>query len=234
MSNKQSRLELLIDIFSLKKQRALVLPTLMPSELVTQVLQEFAGPNNTSKAVSEAAPEKYLKMEYLCDSFDEYLLLKASTNQPLNPTISLGKQLAPLDQLVLVELDKPLPPDTLRPSRPIYLAEQKSNKVYKIHWLPAIIGRSDPNLPHNERLAVNLSRHIDGPRVSRRHAQLTEMNGQFFVTSLSTKPVLIKRSQDMQARVEDGRGPLPLNNGDELVFNNSQIALKFIVRDEKS
>ncbi len=233
MTNKQSRLELLIDVFSLKKQRALVLPTLMPAELITQVIKEFGGTNNIGKGISETAPDKYLKMEYICDSADEYLLLKASTKQPLNPTIPLGKQLAPLEQLILVELNKPLPSDTVRPSRPIYLVEQRSNKVYKIHWLPAIIGRSDSNLPYNDRLAVNLSRHPDGQRVSRRHAQLTEMNGQFFVTSLSPNPVLIKRSQDMQVRVEGERGPQPLNRGDELIFSNNQIALKFIVRDEK-
>src|SRR3954453_9739341 len=145
MANKQSRLELLIDVFSLKKQRALVLPTLTPSELITQVIKEFGGTNNISKGVAEAAPEKYLKMEYICDSSDEYLLLKASTKQPLNPTIPPGKQLAPLEQLILVELNKPLPSDTVRPSRAIYLVEQRSNKVYKIHWLPPIIARSHSN-----------------------------------------------------------------------------------------
>ena len=231
--NKQPRLELLIDVFSLKKQRALVLPTLMPAELITQVIKEFGGTNNIGRGVTETAPDKYLKMEYICDSADEYLLIKASTKQPLNPTVPLGKQLAPLDLLILVELIKPLPADTVRPSRPIYLVEQRSNKVYKIHWLPAIIGRSSLNLPFNDRLAVNLSWHPDGQRVSRRHAQLTEINGQFFVTSLSPNPVLIKRSQDLQIRVEGERGPQPLNRGDELIFNNNQIALKFIVRDEK-
>ncbi|MBN9392345.1 MAG: FHA domain-containing protein [Chloroflexi bacterium] len=233
MNNKQPRLELFIDIFSLKKQRALVLPTLMPSELITQVLKEFGGTNNIGKGVSEAAPEKFLKMEYISDSPDEYLLIKASTRQPLNPTVPLGQQLAPGELLVLVELNKPLPADTVRPSRPIYLVEQRSNKVYKIHWLPAIIGRSSSNLPFNDRLAVNLSWHPDGQRVSRRHAQITEVSGQFFVTSLSNNPVLIKRSQDMQVRIDSERGVQALNKGDELVFNNNLIVLKFIVRDEK-
>ena len=84
MSNKESRLELLIDVFSLKKQRALVLPTLTPAELITQVIKEFGGTNNIGRGVTDTSPDKYLKMEYICDSADEYLLLKINSSPLLS------------------------------------------------------------------------------------------------------------------------------------------------------
>ena len=41
MSTNPSRLELLIDVFDHPKQRAIALPTLLPSELVAAVIDEF-------------------------------------------------------------------------------------------------------------------------------------------------------------------------------------------------
>ncbi len=227
MSNKQPRLELQIDIFTLKKQRALILPSVMPTELVASVLQEFGGTSSSSEVRPELAPEKYQKLEYLSHTAEGYQLLKANGGQPLNPSITLGNQVAPNELLVLVEVDAPLPPNTTRPSRPVYLSEQGKNKVYKVNWLPALIGRPDPNLPYNDRLAVNLADHVTGQRVSRRHAQLVEVNNRIFLECLSPNPLLVVSQQGTITQVEHDRYPLAI--GDTIILERSEIALKFIV-----
>ncbi len=229
MSNKQPRLELQIDIFTLKKQRALVLPTVMPIELVTSVLQEFGGTSSRNEVGPAVAPEKFQKLEYVSHAPEGYQLLKAKTGQPLNPLVTLGNQVAPNELLVLVEVAAPLPANTVKPSRPIYLSEQGKNKVYKVNWLPALIGRPDPNLAFNERLAVNLADHVTGQRVSRRHAQLEEINNRIFLECLSPNPLLVSSEQGTLTRVEYDRYPLSV--GDTIILERSEIALKFIMPD---
>lgn len=233
MGAKEPRLELYIDVFPLKKQRALVLPTLMPEELALAIIQEFGGRQivdesggNGKRAV---APEKLLKLAYLSDNPNDYQLLRANGRKPLDATVPIGAQLSAKDQLILTEQDLPLPEGTTRPSRPAYLRDQNTGKVFKLHWLPAIIGRSDPNLPQNDRLAVNLSSYRTGQRVSRRHAQIGEAGVQFYVEPLSPNPTAIKYPDGKITPIKDQR---LLRNGETVLLEGSQIALEFIVRDQ--
>lgn len=234
MGTKEPRLELHIDVFPLKQQRALVLPSLMPEELVLAVIQEFGGrqigDDSAGNGKAAIAPEKLLKIAYLSDNPNDYRLLRASGRKPLDATTPIGDQLSPKERLILVEQELPLPEGTARPSRPAYLRDQSTGKVFKLHWLPAIIGRSDPNLPYNDRLAVNLATYRTGQRVSRRHAQIGEAGVQFYVEPLSPNSTAIRFADGKIIPVKDQR---LLRNGETVLLEGSQIALEFIVREQE-
>jgi hypothetical protein len=213
MSANQARLELLIDIFDHVAQRAVALAALLPVELVEAVIEEFH------------------EIEFLGTNPAHYQLLKAATRAPLDEQVPLGEQLTTGELLALVEREEPLPPGTKRPSRPIYLREQSSGAVYKLHWQPAIIGRPDATKQDDQQLAVNLTHHAAGQRVSRRHARIIEASGQFYVEQLAQNPTIVRDSQNLTTRVE--RDQRLIQNGDTIVLEHSQIALKFIVRDKE-
>lgn len=215
MSANQSRLELFIDVFGLKRQRALALPTLLPGEFVGAVLQEFR------------------ELEFLGEDPESYKIfkvLKDGNRAELDKASPLEKQLASQEQLVLVENIRPLPKDAKRPTQRVYLREQPMGTVYKLHWHPAIIGRLDARQANNELVAIDLTNHAMGLRVSRRHAQISEENGQYMLEGLSSNPTSIMDAQGTKKTL-DGR-KLPLSNGDIILLDHSQIALKFIIRDK--
>ena len=210
MSGSQKRLELHVNVFEKTEQRALPLPSLTPPEFVEAILHEFR------------------ELEYLGDSPTDYRLLKGADQLPLEAEEKLSQQIVNGERLVLVEEEAPLPSSTRRPTHPIYLREQVTGKVYKLHWLPAIVGRPDKNQALNDQVAVDLERYKTGLRVSRRHVQITEKDGQYFVHSLSRNPTSLKNSEgDMTPITEEKR---PLHNGDIIHLERSNIALKFIIR----
>jgi len=213
MSSSQSRLELQIDIFEKASQRALALPDLTPPELVDSILQEFR------------------ELEYLSDSPAEYQLFKAVEKSPLDNEDQLQNQLTNAERLVLVELMAPLPEGTERPSDKIYLREQLWGKVFKLSWLPAIIGRPDKNQPFDDRLAVNLETYETGLRVSRRQAMITEENGQYYIESMSRNPTSIRNGDEQIIPVTSKKQPL--QPGDVILLERSNVALKFIMRSSK-
>ena len=149
---------------------------------------------------------------------------------PLDERVPLGQQIKPNERLRLVEAEPVLPPGTQRPTKHAYLRDDATGKVYKLRWCPAIIGRPDSGLPHNDRIAVNLAQHERGMRVSRRHAQITEQTGRFYIEGLSENQTTIKDAQG-RATMLDGR-PLPLDHGQIVSLDQSQIELKFIIREE--
>lgn len=212
MSMAQSRLEVAIDVFEEKTRRASILPQLTAGELIEAIVQEFRS------------------IVYLSDAPEGYSLARAGNQTPLERTIPLGQQLKPGERLVLIENEEPLPEGTQRPATPAYLRDEASGKVYKLHWCPAIIGRPDKDLPHNERIAVNLAGHERGLRVSRRHAQITQQDGRFFIESLSSNQTVIKDAQGHESPLTDQS--VQLEHGHIVVLDKSQIALKFVVRGE--
>lgn len=206
----QTRLDLRIDVFEKANQRALAMPNLTPPELIEAILLEFR------------------ELEYLSNKPADYLLIKAKEKTPLENEDPLQKQLVNGGQLTLFEKELPLPAGTHRFSQPVYLREQASGRVYKLHWQPALIGRPDQSQPHNDWIAVNLEAHPAGLRVSRRQAQITEEGGQYFIESLSKNPTSIKTGEGKTVSVEASKHPL--HHGDIIYFDRSNIALKFIVR----
>jgi hypothetical protein len=147
----------------------------------------------------------------------------------LQEDVQLAQQVANESRLKLLEVERPLPPGTKRPSQAIYLRDVANGKVYKLHWLPAIIGRPDKNQPHDDRIAVDLESYQTGLRVSRRHAQITEQNGRYFIESLSRNPTTVKNEEET---VDVGDKKRPLQHGDLIQLERSNITLKLIVRQQ--
>jgi len=211
MSGDDTRIELQIDLFDLAAQRAMALNTLTPPQLVAAMLEEFR------------------ELEFLGDAPGDYQLLKLADRSPLDDTAALGDQVRGGDRLILVERVAAAPTGTRRPSKPVYLREQGSGKVFRLDWQPAIIGRPDLGQSGNELVSVDLTAHPAGQRVSRRHAQIVERDGVFFVEPLSPNPTLVRDGQGNTLPPEKRQ---PLRHGDVVFLENSQIALKFIVRAE--
>jgi hypothetical protein len=205
------RLALQIDVFDKPRQRAMVLPDLTPPQLVAAILQEFT------------------ELEYLGDAPAHYLLLKGSDRSPLDDGQQLKQQLGGEQKLVLVE--KPvakLPEGAAKPPIDVYLRDQSTGQVFKLNWLPAIIGRPDKNQPHDNWVAVDLSLHSGGQRVSRRQAKITAGKGSFFIESLSGNPTVVKTADGKETPVADEKQPLKPD--DLIVLERSGITLKFIAR----
>lgn len=215
MSTNQKRLDLRVDIFEHKAQWAKSLPTLKPAELVEAILQEFQEVEFLSKSAADY---------YLSPVEDETAVLQED--------VPLQEQLPNEARLQLREVERPLPKGTTRPSQAIYLRETVSGKVYKLNWLPAIIGRPDKNQPNDDWIAVDLESYKTGLRVSRRHAQITEQNGRYFIESLSRNPTLLKDAEGNVETVGDEKRPLP--HGDIIQLERSNIAFKFIVRSQEN
>jgi hypothetical protein len=209
MSADDARIELQIDVFDLAAQRALALSALTPPQLVAAVLEEFR------------------ELEFLGDDPSSYQLLKAADRSPLDDSAAVGDQLGGGDRLILAERVAPPPAGARPPSKPVYLREQTSGKVFRLDWQPAIIGRPDRGQEQNELVAVDLAGHPAGQRVSRRHAQIVESDGVFFVEPLSPNPTVVR---DGQGNALPAQKRQPLRHGDVVFLENSQIALKFIVR----
>ena len=210
MSANQARLELQLDIIGLAGQRALALPTLKPAEFIAATLEEFG------------------EIEVLGQNAADYQLHKAGASEPLDAAVPLGQQVAAGDHLVLREREPALPAGTQRPSRPAYLRNQESGEVYKLHWLPALIGRVDSARADNDRLAVDLGSHPAGQRVSRRQAAISEKNGQFYVERTAQNATAVKDSAGLTTLVEQRQ---PLQAGDTILLENSGIVLKFVLPD---
>lgn len=212
MNPIQTRIELFIDVLDQTAQRALALSDLTPAQLIKAVLQEFHS------------------LEYLGDDPNEYYLLKTESGERLIEEQPLSAQVKHGDRLVLVEREAPLPEGTHRPTQPIYLRELRESKTFKIHWLPAIIGRHSEYRPYDEWVAVDLRSYPTGLRVSRRHVKLSDEGGCFHITNMTSNPVVLVSARQ-SSPVVVGTQPQPIEAGDIIRLERSGIELKFIVRN---
>jgi len=205
--------ELRIDVFDKASQRAQVLSDLTARDLVSAILEEFGD-----------------DLDYLGSDPNAYWLRRARGDERLEAQMPLSEQVREGEHLVLEEADHSLPAHARRPTRPLYLLEPATQRAYKIPWLPAIIGRPDPDLPDNELVAVDLSTHPGGGRVSRRHLRLWEESGEYYVQATSTNPASLVRDKG-EVPVPGGNGKERLAPQDIIRLDRSQITLKFIVRE---
>lgn len=213
MNTSHGRLNLYIDIFELPNQHARALPDLTPAELVEAILQEFR------------------ELEYLGADPQEYALL-TENGMPLNDEEILAKQLEDQAKLVLTEKEIEIPQKTQKLAKNVYLRETNTNQVYRIRWQPAFIGRPDKNQPNNDWLAVNLESHLRGLRVSRRHAVITERNGEYYIEPLSQNPTIVIRP-DNTTQTLGTNNKVRLNPGDSIRLERSNITLKFLVQPDQ-
>jgi hypothetical protein len=214
MLSSPKYLELRIDVFDRPNQRAQVLAELKPRELVNAILEEFGD-----------------ELDYLSADPGVYWLRKARENERLDERQSLAELVRSGDHLVLEEVEPDLPARAQRPSRPIYLQDGATQHAYKLPWLPAIIGRQDPELPEDDLVAVDLSTNSAGSRVSRRHLRIWEENGEYFVQAASANPATLVRDKDGEIPVPSGNGRERLLPLDIIRLDRSQITLKFIARE---
>lgn len=211
MSSSKAPIELFIDVFTLKAQRALVLPTLTPIDLVGAVLQEFR------------------ELEYLSMNRDMYRLVKTDGSE-LTPERPLSKQVNSQDKLAMIEVSPKKPAHAQEFTKRVYLREHPIGNVYKLHWAPAIIGRPDPDIK-DDHLAVNLSTNPNGLRVSRRHARITEDRGNLYVESMSPNPTTVTDTQrNITTTLLQGQKVL-IQQDDLILLDRSSITLRVIVAD---
>lgn len=218
MSSKQSRLDLLIDVFELEGQPARVLSKIKPPQLVEAIVQEFR------------------ELEILDGDPSGYYLVRTNDQTPLDDEAEMGRQrLSPGARLILREREPPLPAGAQPFSRRIYLREQSAEKVFRLHWQPAIVGRSVDSQPHGDAppdsaqwVAVDLRAFPTGLRVSRRHLVISESDGQLTVENLAPNPAAIQRGAE-QIAIEAGK--VALHDGDFILLERSQLALKVIIRN---
>lgn len=210
MCAAKKRIELFVELFDLPAQRAHALTDLTPIELVNAILQEFR--------------------EVECLDIDpaRYHLVKVDDQSPLNDAEAIEEQLKEGDHLRLQETRSLLPPGARQADVDLYLREVTTERVFKLQWLPAIIGRDDPHQANNQLVAANLASFKSGLRVSRRHARILQENGEYFIEPLSANPTSIRTVENKMFRLSAGRHPLA--SGDTVILERSEISLKFIVR----
>jgi pSer/pThr/pTyr-binding forkhead associated (FHA) protein len=204
------RLELNIDVFDKPMQKAMAMPDLTPTELVEAILQEFQ------------------ELEYLSDSPGDYVLVHADSKDPLQDDVEIQRQVRHQGRLAILEKAPETPAGAQPASKGLYLRDIATGNVTKVPFTPAIIGRPDNNQPNNELVVVNLESYPTGLRVSRRHAQITEERGKFFIESLSRNPTALRDEEGNMMPVMAKKRPI--NNGDTIVLERSNIVMKFIVR----
>ncbi len=214
MSNSKSHFVLYLDVFDQKNQRAEVLNNLTPPELISAAIAEFQD------------------LDFLAQSVSELCLRRLDTNEVLDATQPIRQQVEPESRLSLVEVEKSLPANTKRPSAEIYLLEQGVNqaRAYKLHWLPAIIGRSDNTKQHDDWVAVDFSGHAAGTRVSRRHIQVDQDEGELRVHMLSNNPVTLQRQGEPDKELQF-KMQYPIRHGDVLILDRSHISLRVLIRE---
>jgi hypothetical protein len=213
MGSRPTYIDLRVDVFDQCDQRAQVLPDLRPLDVIRAILEEFGG-----------------ELDYLQARPEAYQLARARTGEVLDAARTVGEQVRDGERLILVELEPPLPPGTSRPSSTIYLYDMAAHGAFRIAWQPAVIGRSDPELVDNDLVAVDLSSHPGGSRVSRRHLKLWEEDATYYIQAASTNPASLIRLDDSEVSVPSGDARLSLAPGDVIRLDRAQIRLRFLVR----
>jgi hypothetical protein len=209
MSAEQSYKEIQIDLTLIDKpQRAKILPSLTPPELVQAIIAEFS-------AVPHLTPDPAA-----------YRLVRADTGAVLDDESPILKQLGVQAACRLVEYSSTLPPGATPMGRRAYLREQSSGRIYRLPWQPAVIGRPDEKLTTNDLLAVNLVSDSAGMVVSRRHAQIVCDGRQIFIESLGQNPTRVSSAQSPPSELSGRR---PLQDGDVIELVRSQIRLQVII-----
>lgn len=210
MAAATNRLEIQVDVLENADQRALPLAQLKPPELVQAILQEFRD------------------IEHLGVEGAAYTLVNMTDGTELDPDVEIGAQLADGAHLRLVERDATIPAGVQPPPDDLYLREHGGGWVYKINWLPAVVGRADSTLPDSRLVAADLSNLPTGLRISRRHLLLTWEGGRYFVECASGNPAEIRRPDGSSVALGSVRQSIAA--GDVLYLNRSDVSLKFIVR----
>ena len=206
-------MDLRIDIFSARDQGARATRELTPTQLIAAIIQEFR------------------EIEQLGDDPARYQLLRVADHTALLDDHKLERQAGDITRLVLVDRPVTLPVGTHALGRRVYLREQERNKVFRLHWQPAVIGRRQSVQGEEPPLAVNLADHAARDYISKRHAQIIEQGGRLMVESLTSKPTRVVTANGDPVDLVEGK-PYPLTHGDVIHLINSRVELRVLIDDD--
>ncbi len=199
-------LEVVIDVFDEREQRAAVLASATAAVLIEEIMREFPD-------LQAAGAERYS-------------LFLADTHRSLVPPKTLADQgVQSGDRLVFGWADASGEIARRPVSRPGWavLRDEANGRDYPITWQPARIGRPDADTAHNAQLLVDVQWLPEGGRVSRRHAEVTEQGGVYYLEALAAQnPTLLNGKPIAPDR------PVPLNAGDRIGLGGSAIVLAFV------
>lgn len=210
----EDRVELIIDVFDQAAQPAKVLRSLTIRELIDEILLEF---EDDLPWLDRQSPERYsLRRKDDGESLD---LARTVADQHLSRGTAL----------VFAETPVIVPPGATPMTDDAYLIYRRqtdadANRAFRLNWQPAIIGRPDALMQHEDLLAVNLEPFPTGLRVSRRHAQIEETDGLYYLRNLSNNPL---RLNDVSLALGETR---ELHDGDRIHLVRADIGLTFVLR----
>lgn len=106
----------------------------------------------------------------------------------------------------------------------VRLQDETTGKQYRISWQPAVIGRYDEKEPDkNKMLAVDLSAAKDAQFISRRHACIVRVNGQYYVESIHEQiPTYLEG-----VRLTPWK-PKPIHPGDRIRVGQTVLIFKLL------
>lgn len=208
MSGKYHKLQ--VNIFSLHDQDAEVRPDLTPPDLIEAILKEFRG------------------LDQLGDDPARYQLVGLGDRVALDDDQKLVPQLGDRPHLELIDRPPELPKGAEALAGRIYLRDQERNKVFRLHWQPAVIGRRQRAQAEEQPLAVNLADHPASDYISKRHAQITKQGGRLLIESLTSKPTHVITASGDPVPLVEGK-PYPLAHGDVIHLVNSRVQLRVLI-----
>ncbi len=177
----------------------------------------------TPRYLVQAIIDEFNEVTHLIRDPAAYYLDQGQDGTRLDDNDPLLEQLGNQYTCRLVEVEQEFPPHAQPMHRRIYLREQGSNRVIRLAWQPAIIGRSDEKLSDNDLIACKLSNY----NVSRRHAQIVIDGQQVLIESLAPKNPLHVISPNTPPIPVNGR--YPIKNGDTIELVRSKIKLQVII-----
>lgn len=195
-------LEVKIDIFEHTGQRAKIRRSLTISGLMEEILKEF-----------DDVP---------ADNPAKYALYLTGNPKPLRGNATITElDLQPQDELTF-EYRRQSIREALQPQDFAFLTDPITNRRFEIQWQPALVGRPTAEADHNLMLAVNVELLPKGMTISRRHAQITFSDDQYFVEPLAdSNPVFVNgKEMPMGAMWE-------IKNGDKVTFGRYDVTLDF-------
>ena len=200
------------DVFDETGQEASVLNTLTVAELIDEITREFED-------LDRETPESYA------------LYAKAGEAQLERSQPLVMQGIRPGDHLLFgwARGRAQWRRQPIESNYQAFLREEGRGEHFPIAWQPAIIGRPDAVDPAQaELLAVNLEDLPDSRRISRRHAQITGQDGDYYLESLASNNPTFLNGEPL-AVAQKRR----LRTGDTIELGRVRVPLTFILQQEK-
>jgi hypothetical protein len=223
MNAALKRHDVFVDIFDQSEQHAQILPGSSPAEFIEAILEEFKN-----------------VIEYLEFPPAAYQLVSKRNGQPLDNDRPIGQQIGDGERLIFQERSQPLQEGASALRRQVYLREQTSRILYRIHWHPARLGRK------SHPLLVPIQQMLDATTtaLSRHQADLVEVDGQLYIDhSSASVPTTIETSAGERTilAIQGQRSTAAprrhaLSHSDTIIFGDAPagIRLTVLIREQKA